>query len=96
MGSDGSKALHISRPSRACGVGIPLRLTIARYLANVHAVAAVLTGPGLGAMAHLVAVATGKDQYLRDLSQGLGTWDQARTEAIEIEGVVDTLAGLKH
>ena len=44
----------------------------------------------------MVAVATGKDQYLRDLSQGLGTWDQARTEAIEIEGVVDTLAGLKH
>jgi HAD superfamily hydrolase (TIGR01509 family) len=60
-----------------------------------------------------------KDQYLRDMSQGLGTWAQARaagideqtisrqravrdeyyqeylrTEAIEIEGVVDTLAEL--
>ncbi|TCO51115.1 HAD superfamily hydrolase (TIGR01509 family) [Kribbella antiqua] len=60
-----------------------------------------------------------KDQYLRDMSQGLGTWAQARaagideqiisrqrevrndyyqeylrTEAIEIEGVVDTLAQL--
>jgi HAD superfamily hydrolase (TIGR01509 family) len=60
-----------------------------------------------------------KDQYLRDMHQGLGTWIQARaagideraisrqrkvrdeyyqeylrTEAIEIEGVVDTLAEL--
>jgi HAD superfamily hydrolase (TIGR01509 family) len=60
-----------------------------------------------------------QDQYLRDMSQGLGTWDQARaagideqtisrqravrddyyqeylrTEAIEIEGVVETLAEL--
>jgi beta-phosphoglucomutase-like phosphatase (HAD superfamily) len=60
-----------------------------------------------------------KDQYVRDMSQGLGTWAQARaagideqvisrqravrddyyqeylrTEAIEIEGVVDTLAEL--
>jgi HAD superfamily hydrolase (TIGR01509 family) len=60
-----------------------------------------------------------KDQYLRDMNQGLGTWAQARaagideqtigrqrevrddyyqeylrTEAIEIEGVVDTLAEL--
>lgn len=60
-----------------------------------------------------------KDQYVRDMSQGLGTWARARaagideqaisrqrevrddyyqeylrTEAIEIEGVVDTLAGL--
>ena len=60
-----------------------------------------------------------KDQYLRDMSQGLGTWAQAkaagidertinrqrearddyyqeylRTEAIEIEGVVETLAEL--
>lgn len=60
-----------------------------------------------------------KEQYLRDMSQGLGTWAQAkaaglddetigrqrlvrdvyyreylRTEAIEIEGVVDTLAEL--
>jgi HAD superfamily hydrolase (TIGR01509 family) len=60
-----------------------------------------------------------KDQYLRDMSQGLGTWAQARaagleeqtisrqrevrnelyqeylrTEAIEIEGVTDTLAEL--
>jgi beta-phosphoglucomutase-like phosphatase (HAD superfamily) len=60
-----------------------------------------------------------KNQYLRDMSQGLGTWVQARsagideetisrqravrddyyqeylrTEAIEIEGVVDTLAEL--
>lgn len=60
-----------------------------------------------------------KDQYLRDMSQGLGAWDQARaagideqtisrqravrndyyqeylrTEAIEIEGVVDALAEL--
>jgi HAD superfamily hydrolase (TIGR01509 family) len=60
-----------------------------------------------------------QEQYLRDMSQGLGTWTQARaagideqtisalrevrdgyyqeylrTEAIEIEGVVDTLAGL--
>lgn len=60
-----------------------------------------------------------KDQYLRDMSQGMGTWDQARvagideqtisrqreardsyyqeylrTEAIEIEGVVETLAEL--
>jgi HAD superfamily hydrolase (TIGR01509 family) len=63
-----------------------------------------------------------KDQYLRDMSQGLGTWTQARaagvdeqtigrqrdvrnryyqeylrTEAIEIEGVVETLVHLsKH
>jgi HAD superfamily hydrolase (TIGR01509 family) len=63
-----------------------------------------------------------KEQYLRDMSRGLGTWTQARakgideqtisrlrkvrdayyqdylrTEAIEIEGVVDTLAELsKH
>jgi HAD superfamily hydrolase (TIGR01509 family) len=61
-----------------------------------------------------------KDQYLRDMNQGLGTWAQARaagideqtisrrrevrdeyyqeylrTEAIEIEGVVETLAELK-
>jgi len=60
-----------------------------------------------------------QDQYLRDMSQGLGTWDQARaagideqtisrqravrddyyqaylrTEAIEIEGVVEALAEL--
>ena len=60
-----------------------------------------------------------KDQYLRDMTQGLGTWAQAmaagideqtisrqrevrddyyqeylRTEAIEIEGVVETLAEL--
>ena len=60
-----------------------------------------------------------KDQYLRDMNQGLGTWAQARaagideqtisrqrevrndyyqghlrTEAIEIEGVVETLAEL--
>ena len=60
-----------------------------------------------------------KDQYLRDMNQGLGTWGQARaagideqtisrqrevrnayyqeylrTEAIEIEGVVETLAEL--
>jgi HAD superfamily hydrolase (TIGR01509 family) len=60
-----------------------------------------------------------KDQYLRDMNQGLGTWDQARragideqtistqravrdiyyqeylrTEAIEIEGVVETLGEL--
>ena len=60
-----------------------------------------------------------KDQYLRDMNQGLGTWAQARaagideqtvsrqrevrddyyqeylrTEAIEIEGVVETLADL--
>ena len=60
-----------------------------------------------------------RDQYLRDMNQGLGTWRQAlaagideqtisrqrkvrdnyyqeylRTEAIEIEGVVDTLAEL--
>ena len=60
-----------------------------------------------------------KDQYLRDMNEGLGTWAQARavgideqtisrqrevrndyyqeylrTEAIEIEGVVDTLAEL--
>jgi beta-phosphoglucomutase-like phosphatase (HAD superfamily) len=60
-----------------------------------------------------------KDQYLRDMNQGLGTWRQAlaagideqtisrqrrvrdnyyqeylRSEAIEIEGVVDTLAEL--
>jgi HAD superfamily hydrolase (TIGR01509 family) len=62
-----------------------------------------------------------KDQYLRDMTQGLGTWAQARaagvdeqtigrqrevrnvyyqdylrTEAIEIEGVVDTLSELSH
>lgn len=62
-----------------------------------------------------------KDQYLRDMTQGSGTWAQARaagvdeqaisrqraarnryyqeylrTEAIEIEGVVETLAELSH
>ncbi len=62
-----------------------------------------------------------KDQYLRDMSQGLGTWTQARaagvdestvdrlrlvrnqnyehflrTESIEIDGVVDTLAELSN
>ena len=62
-----------------------------------------------------------QDQYLRDMSQGLGTWDQARaagideqtisrqravrddyyqaylrTEAIEIEGVVEALAELSN
>jgi HAD superfamily hydrolase (TIGR01509 family) len=66
-----------------------------------------------------VGVILDKDQYLRDMSQGLGTWAQAkaagideqtigrqrearndyyqeylRTEAIEIEGVVETLAEL--
>jgi HAD superfamily hydrolase (TIGR01509 family) len=66
-----------------------------------------------------VGVTLDKEQYLRDMSQGLGTWTQARaagvdeqtisrqrevrdayyqeylrTEAIEIEGVVDTLAEL--
>jgi beta-phosphoglucomutase-like phosphatase (HAD superfamily) len=66
-----------------------------------------------------VGLTLGKDQYLRDMSQGLGTWAQARaagidertigrqrevrndyyqeylrTEAIEIEGVVETLAEL--
>lgn len=69
-----------------------------------------------------IGVALDKDQYLRDMSQGLGTWAQARSagvdertisrqrearneyyreylraEAIEIEGVVETLAELaKH
>jgi HAD superfamily hydrolase (TIGR01509 family) len=69
-----------------------------------------------------VGLTLDKDQYLRDMSQGMGTWAQARaagvdeqaisrqravrddyyqeylrTEAIEIEGVVDTLAELsKH
>jgi HAD superfamily hydrolase (TIGR01509 family) len=69
-----------------------------------------------------IGVTLDKDQYLRDMNQGLGTWAQARaagigeqtisrrravrndyyqeylrTEAIEIEGVVDTLAELsKH
>jgi len=66
-----------------------------------------------------VGLALDKDQYLRDMNQGLGTWAQARaagideqtisrqreirddyyqeylkTEAIEIEGVVDALAEL--
>jgi HAD superfamily hydrolase (TIGR01509 family) len=66
-----------------------------------------------------IGVSLDKDQYLRDMSQGLGTWAQARTagidertisrqqgvrndyyqeylrtEAIEIEGVVETLAEL--
>jgi len=66
-----------------------------------------------------IGVTLDKDQYLRDMSQGLGTWAQARasgideqtisrlrevrneyyqeylrTEAIEIEGVVETLAEL--
>ncbi|MBO0847539.1 MAG: HAD-IA family hydrolase [Nocardioides sp.] len=66
-----------------------------------------------------VGVSLDKEQYLRDMSQGSGTWTQARaagideqtisgqrevrdayyreylrTEAIEIEGVVDTLAEL--
>ena len=66
-----------------------------------------------------VGLTLDKDQYLRDMNQGLGTWAQARaagidertisrqrevrndyyqeylrTEAIEIEGVVDTLAEL--
>jgi HAD superfamily hydrolase (TIGR01509 family) len=66
-----------------------------------------------------VGVALDKDQYLRDMSQGRGTWTQAkaagvdertinkqrevrnayyqeylRTEAIEIDGVVDALADL--
>jgi len=66
-----------------------------------------------------IGVALDKDQYLRDMSQGLGTWARARaagvdeetigrqraarnayyqeylrTEAIEIEGVVDALAEL--
>ena len=66
-----------------------------------------------------IGVSVDKDQYLRDMSQGSGTWTQARaagvdeqtirrqrearddyyqeylrTEAIEIEGVVDTLAEL--
>ena len=68
-----------------------------------------------------IGVTVDKDQYLRDMSQGAGTWAQARaagvdeqtisrqrevrddyyqdylrTEAIEIEGVVDTLAELSH
>jgi HAD superfamily hydrolase (TIGR01509 family) len=69
-----------------------------------------------------IGVALDKDQYLRDMSEGLGTWARARsagidertisrqrelrdeyyqeylrTEAIEIEGVVETLAELaKH
>ena len=66
-----------------------------------------------------IGLTLNKDQYLRDMSQGLGTWAQARaagideqtisrqrelrnryyqeylrTEAIEIEGVVETLAEL--
>ncbi len=66
-----------------------------------------------------IGVTLDKDQYLRDMNEGLGTWAQAkaagideqtisrqrevrntyyqeylRTEAIEIEGVVDTLAEL--
>lgn len=66
-----------------------------------------------------IGVRLDKEQYLRDMSQGLGTWTRAkaagvdeqtidrqrvardayyqeylRTEAIEIEGVVDTLAEL--
>jgi HAD superfamily hydrolase (TIGR01509 family) len=66
-----------------------------------------------------IGFALDKDQYLRDMSKGLGTWAQAvaagideqaisrqraarddyyqeylRTEAIEIEGVVETLAEL--
>jgi HAD superfamily hydrolase (TIGR01509 family) len=66
-----------------------------------------------------VGVTLDKEQYLRDMSQGLGTWAEARaagideetisrqrevrdvyyreylrTEAIEIDGVVDTLAEL--
>ena len=66
-----------------------------------------------------IGVTLDKERYLRDMSQGLGTWTQARaagvdeqtisrqrevrdayyqeylrTEAIEIEGVVDTLAEL--
>jgi len=66
-----------------------------------------------------VGVTLDKEQYLRDMSQGLGTWAQARaagideetisrqrevrdvyyreylrTEAIEIDGVIDTLAEL--
>jgi HAD superfamily hydrolase (TIGR01509 family) len=66
-----------------------------------------------------IGLTVDKDQYLRDMSQGLGTWAQARaagideqtisrrrevrnnyyqeylrTEAIEIDGVVDTLADL--
>jgi HAD superfamily hydrolase (TIGR01509 family) len=66
-----------------------------------------------------IGLSLDKDQYLRDMDQGLGTWAQARaagigeqtisrqrevrndyyqeylkTEAIEIEGVVETLAEL--
>ena len=66
-----------------------------------------------------IGLALDKDQYLRDMNQGLGTWAQARaagvdeqiisrqrevrddyfqeylrTEVIEIEGVVETLAEL--
>ncbi len=66
-----------------------------------------------------IGVTLDKDQYLRDMNQGLGTWAQAkaagidertigrlrdvrntyyqeylRTEAIEIDGVVETLAEL--
>ncbi|NUT06668.1 MAG: HAD-IA family hydrolase [Hamadaea sp.] len=66
-----------------------------------------------------IGLTVDKDRYLRDMSQGLGTWAQARaagvdeetisrlrrirddhyqeylkTEAIEIEGVVETLADL--
>jgi HAD superfamily hydrolase (TIGR01509 family) len=66
-----------------------------------------------------IGVTLDKDQYLRDMNEGLGTWDQARaagideqtiarmrdlrnayyqnylrTEPIEIEGVVETLAEL--
>ena len=73
---------------------------------------------GQRALADL-GVTLDKEQYLRDMSQGLGTWTQARaagvdehtiskqrevrdayyreylrTEAIEIDGVVETLAEL--
>lgn len=66
-----------------------------------------------------IGVALDRDQYVRDMTQGLGTWDQARaagvdeqtisrqrqvrdayyqeylrTEAIEIDGVVEALAEL--
>jgi HAD superfamily hydrolase (TIGR01509 family) len=68
-----------------------------------------------------VGVTLDEEQYLRDMTQGLGTWTQARaagvdeqtinrqrelrdayyqeylrTEAIEIDGVVDTLVDLSH
>jgi hypothetical protein len=41
-----------------------------------------------------IGLTSDKDQYLRDMNQGLGTWAQAKAEAIEIEGVVETLAEL--